>query len=83
MIDVAAWRQKDSMTVHLVNLTNPMMMKPPIRDIFPVGVQRVRLRLPDGAGADGETAHRRNRAAIRRARLLARSPGQKLENYVF
>jgi hypothetical protein len=51
MIDVAAWRQKDSMTVHLVNLTNPMMMKPPIREIFPVSAQRVRLRLPDGAKA--------------------------------
>jgi len=49
VIDVAVWRQKESMTVHLVNLTNPMMMKPPIREIYPVGAQRVRLRLPDGS----------------------------------
>ena len=30
------WRQRDSMTVHLVNLTNPMMMKGPLREVFPV-----------------------------------------------
>ena len=27
LLDVTAWRQRDSMTVHLVNLSNPMMMK--------------------------------------------------------
>jgi len=27
VIDVDRWRQKNSLTVHLVNLTNPMMMK--------------------------------------------------------
>ena len=36
VVDVAAWRQKESMTVHLVNLTNPMMMKGPFRELFPV-----------------------------------------------
>lgn len=39
------------MTVHLVNLTNPMMMKGPIRELLPVGEQMVRLRLPDGSRA--------------------------------
>ena len=28
------------MTVHLVNLTNPMMMKGPLRETIPVGPQR-------------------------------------------
>jgi hypothetical protein len=37
------------MTVHLVNLTNPMMMKGPLREIIPVGPQRVRIRVPAGA----------------------------------
>ena len=41
-------RQDDSLTVHLVNLTNPMMMKGPIRELYPVGPQQVTLRLPDG-----------------------------------
>jgi hypothetical protein len=49
VLDVTVWRQKNSLTVHLVNLTNPMMMKGPIRELIPVGEQRVRLRLPAGA----------------------------------
>ena len=48
-IDVTIWRQRDSMTVHLVNLTNPMMMKGPLREVIPVGPQRVRIRVPAGA----------------------------------
>jgi hypothetical protein len=51
VLDVTAWRQKNSMTVHLVNLTNPMMMKGPVRELIPVGEQKVRLRLPDGLRA--------------------------------
>jgi hypothetical protein len=48
VLDVTVWRQKDSMTVHLVNLTNPMLMKGPLRELIPVGAQRVRVRLPQG-----------------------------------
>ena len=51
VLDVTLWRQKDSMTVHLVNLTNPMMMKGPFRALIPVGEQRVRVRLPEGERA--------------------------------
>ncbi len=51
MLDVTAWRQKQSMTVHLVNLTNPMMMKGPFRELIPVGEQKVRVRLPEGTKA--------------------------------
>ncbi len=47
VIDVTVWRQKYSMTVHLVNLTNPMMMKGPFREFIPVGAQ-VRIKIPDG-----------------------------------
>ena len=39
------------MTVHLVNLTNPMMMKGPLREVLPVGPLKVRVRLPTGLGA--------------------------------
>jgi hypothetical protein len=48
MIDVTVWRQRESMTVHLVNLTNPMMMKGPLRDAIPIGPLRARVRLPPG-----------------------------------
>lgn len=46
VLDVTAWRQKNSMTVHLVNLTNPMMMKGPFRELLPVGEQNVRVHVP-------------------------------------
>ncbi len=46
LVDVAVWRQKESMTVHLVNLTNPMMMKGPFRDLFPVSAT-VEVNLPE------------------------------------
>ena len=51
VLDVTVWRQKASLTVHLVNLTNPMMMKGPVRELIPVGEQKVRVRLPDGTRA--------------------------------
>lgn len=51
MLDVMAWRQKASMTVHLVNLTNPMTMKGPFRELIPVGPQEVDVRLPEDATA--------------------------------
>ncbi len=46
VFDVTIWRQAESMTVHLVNLTNPMMMKGPLREVIPVGPLRVRIRIP-------------------------------------
>jgi hypothetical protein len=51
VLDVTVWRQKESMTVHLVNLTNPMMMKGPLREIIPLTSQKVRVRLPQGKKA--------------------------------
>jgi hypothetical protein len=48
VIDVTVWRQAKSMTVHLVNLTNPMMMKGPFRELIPVEAQ-VSVQVPAGA----------------------------------
>ena len=48
VLDVAVWRQRESMTVHLVNLTNPMMMKGPLREFLPLPAQRITIRLPEG-----------------------------------
>jgi hypothetical protein len=50
-LDVTAWRNTESITVHIVNMTNPMAMKGPYRDFFPVGEQTVKLRLPEGVRA--------------------------------
>ena len=51
LFDVTIWRQENSITVHLVNLTNPMAMKGPYREFIPVGPIRVKFRLPAGKGA--------------------------------
>ncbi len=48
VLDVTVWQQKSSLAIHLVNLTNPMLMKGPIRELYPIGEQKVRVRLPEG-----------------------------------
>lgn len=53
VLDVALWKQPGSITAHLVNLTNPMMMKGPVREVLPVPPQKVRIRLPGGTKARG------------------------------
>jgi hypothetical protein len=51
ILDVTLWRQKSSMTVHLVNLTNPMAMRPNFHELIPSPPQAVRVRLPEGMKA--------------------------------
>jgi hypothetical protein len=48
ILDLTVWQQANSMTVHLVNLTNPMMLKPSYRELLPLGPQTITLRLPPG-----------------------------------
>jgi hypothetical protein len=55
LLDVTVWRQKDSLTVHLVNLTNPMTMKGPFRELIPIREQKLSVRLPEGRRA--QAAH--------------------------
>lgn len=52
IVDVAVWRQKDSMTVHVVNLTNPMLMKGSFRELLPVQAD-VSIRIPDNKKVTG------------------------------
>jgi hypothetical protein len=66
VLDVTVWRQKHSMTVHLVNLTNPMLMKGPFRELIPVGKQEVRFHLPSGT-------------KLKKVRLLAADKTPRLE----
>jgi len=49
MVDVAYWRQKDSLAAHIVNMNNPMMMKGPYREVMPAGPYTVSLAVPPGA----------------------------------
>jgi hypothetical protein len=48
VLDLSIWGQKNSLTVHLVNLTNPMMMKGPLREVIPLSSQKVYIRVPRG-----------------------------------
>jgi Hypothetical glycosyl hydrolase 6/Beta-galactosidase trimerisation domain len=48
VVDISVWGQRNSMTVHLVNLTNPMMMKGPVREVIPIANQRLRVQIPEG-----------------------------------
>ncbi len=48
VLDLAVWTQANSMTVHLVNLTNPMMMKGPVREIIPISSQALEIKIPAG-----------------------------------
>jgi hypothetical protein len=75
VLDVTVWRQQSSLTVHLVNLTNPMMMKGPIRELIPIGEQTVQLQIPAGltvtgvrllrAGTTPEVRHSGNAIIVR------------------
>jgi hypothetical protein len=47
LVDATAWRDSNAVVVHLVNLTNPMTMKGPFRDFFPIGPQTITLRMPE------------------------------------
>jgi hypothetical protein len=47
VLDVTVWKQENSMTVHLVNLTNPAMMKGPFKEFIPVNAD-VKIRIPGG-----------------------------------
>ena len=49
MLDVTIWRGPGAVTVHLVNLTNPMTMRGAYRELLPVGPETVSVRLPEGA----------------------------------
>jgi hypothetical protein len=53
ILDVTCWRQANSMTVHMVNMTNPFMLRSAYREDIPIGPQRVTIRVPAGRTARG------------------------------
>lgn len=48
IIDIAVYENEDAMAIFLVNLTNPMMMKGPLREVYPIGEQTLSIELPKG-----------------------------------
>ena len=51
LLDVTLWRQENSVALHLVNLTNPMMMRGFVRESLPLAAQKITLSLPQGFAA--------------------------------
>ncbi len=49
VIESFAWETEVGFAVHVLNYTNPAMHRGWIREFFPIGEQRVRMRLPNGA----------------------------------
>ncbi len=49
VIESFAWQTEMGFAVHVLNYTNPAMHRGWIREFFPIGEQKVRMRLPNGA----------------------------------
>jgi hypothetical protein len=85
LLDVAYWRQQSSLTVHLVNLTNPMTMKGPYREIVPAGPFTLTLELPEAAHVRGVRLLEADQAASARpdgTRLIVTVPRVGLHEIV-
>lgn len=52
VIEVVAWEQAGSMTVHLVNMTNPRYLKGPVVELIPSPPQLLSIALPPGRRVD-------------------------------
>lgn len=48
ILEVTCWKQAKSMTVHMLNCTNPFMLRSAYREEIPVGAQNVTIQIPDG-----------------------------------
>lgn len=85
VVDVALWRQESSLTAHLVNLTNPMLMRAPFREIIAVGAQEVSIELPTGVKPKAVKLLSSGAAAnwaMREGRLVVRVPRVELHEVV-
>jgi hypothetical protein len=47
LFDLALWRQEHSLTVHLVNMGNPLFMRGPVRELLPSFPQELTFRMPE------------------------------------
>lgn len=78
VLDIAVRHNDGGLALVLDNLTNPMMMKGPIREVYPIGPQTVSVAVPDGkrlAGARLLVSDEQVVAAIRDGRVTITVPG--------
>ena len=77
-IDLSVRASDDGVAVVLNNLTNPMAMKGPIRDVFPVGKHTVSVAIPKGRKLDRArllVAGRKAKASVAKGRVEVEVPG--------
>jgi hypothetical protein len=48
VFDIAVWKQEKSVAIHLINMTNPMYMDGPVRELLPSFPQELCFNLPEG-----------------------------------
>jgi len=48
VIEIFAWETEPGFAVHVLNYTNPNMHRGWIRETYPIGAQKVRMKLPAG-----------------------------------
>jgi len=49
-IEVFAWETQPGFAVHVLNYTNPNVHRGWVREFYPIGEQKVRMKLPSGRG---------------------------------
>ena len=53
VVEIFAWETEPGFAVHLLNYTNPNMHRGWVREFYPLGEQRVLLRIPPGRKVRG------------------------------
>lgn len=78
VIDIALRQSDEAMALSLFNLTNPMMMKGPIRENLPLAAQTVSVEIPEGKSVERAWLVVADRAAslrVENGRALVEVPG--------
>lgn len=81
VLDIALQEGDGELLVLMQNLSNPMMIKGPTREFYPVGAQQVSVALPEGrAGAEARllVADKAANVEIRDGRAVVTVPGIEL-----
>jgi len=72
MLEIFAWETEPGFALHLLNYTNPNMLRGWFAETYPVGAQRVRVELPEGVrGGEASLLRAGLSVPVKRAGRLA------------